>query len=156
MTPKVIILSGIPGCGKSTWAKHYLLTNGWKTTIISRDGIRETHFPVPYIYTKQSEDMVTSIFNDRFTCALENGFDIVIDNTNCKEFWINGLLKFISQNSYGYNVYIKFFDVHLWCAAWRAYWREKKTGKVVPYSVIKAMHKSYKKMNRKQFKAEII
>lgn len=154
MTPKVIILSGIPGSGKSTWTKNYFLNNSWNTTVLSRDDIRESHFPVPYIYTKQNEDLVTTILNDRFKNALANKYDVIIDNTNCKEFWINGLLKFISQNSSGYNVYIKTFNVPLWLAAWRAWRREKRTGKVVPYSVIKAMHKAYKKMDHSQFKSK--
>lgn len=154
MTPKVIILSGIPGSGKSTWAKNFQSVNSWNTRIVSRDDIRESDFVQPYIYTKFNEDQVTARFNFLLRSYLASNLDVILDNTNCKDFWINGLLKTISENTSTHNVYIKFFDVPLWLAAWRAYWREKRTGKVVPYSIIKAMHKAYKKLNRSQFKSK--
>lgn len=43
MTNKVIMLVGIAGSGKSTWATNYeksLMEDGWTTAIISRDDVR--------------------------------------------------------------------------------------------------------------------
>lgn len=158
MTPqaKVVILSGIPGSGKSTWAEKYKSVNSWNTRIVSRDAIRENAFPKPYIYTKQNEDTVTRMFDILLNSYLIDGLDVIIDNTNCKNVWIRNYLKTISENFPKYKVYIKYFDVSLWKAAWRAYWRKRRTGKDVPYSVIKDMHRSFKKMDRSQFKEIIL
>ena len=38
-----ILLSAIPGCGKSTWAKRYASEHP-NTHIVSSDEIRRTHF----------------------------------------------------------------------------------------------------------------
>lgn len=156
MSSKVIILSGIPGSGKSTWAKKYQSTNSWYTRILSRDTIRENAFSQPYIYTKQNEDTVTRMFDILLNSYLTDKLDVIIDNTNCKDFWIKSHLKTILENFPEYKVYIKYFYVPLWKAAWRAYWRKRRTGKDVPYSVIKDMHRSFKKMDRSQFKEIIL
>ena len=153
---KVIILSGIPGSGKSTWATNYLKNNSWTARIVSRDDIREVGFPVPYTYTRENEERVTITFNSLLKTYLSASLDVILDNTNCREGYIDEHIKSILVDFPNTRVYIKFFDVPLWKAAWRVWRRERNTGKVVPYEVVKAMHKNYKKINKQKYSKRIL
>lgn len=87
----VVILIGLSGSGKTTWLQTYV-ENGHKPgdnyTILSRDLIRiELGFCAEdekYLGTKEEEDKVTEIFNQRFKEALENKMEIYIDNMNLR------------------------------------------------------------------------
>ena len=61
---KVIIMSGIPGCGKSTWANNYIANNPKeKVFIVASDEIRkELGGKVQYF---EEEDKVWNIFLTR-------------------------------------------------------------------------------------------
>lgn len=155
--PKIIILSGIPGSGKSTWARFHM-THNWNTAIVSRDCIRDNHFPRPYTYSKANEKKVTEIFNAELEKLIDKGWDIIIDNTHATEYWLDVILKKIidlheeGKNTSEYSVYIKFFDISLWRALYRVWRRKYKTGQVVPGYVVKSMYKTYKKINRLKYK----
>lgn len=154
--PKVIILCGIPASGKSTWTKNHISNNSWTTKSISRDDIRDQFFDQPYIYTKGTEDLVTNIFNEQLNSYINTGYNIILDNTHARERYLDGQLKLILENEEvqrkEYSVYIKFFDVPLWKAYYRAIIRKIKTGKDVPLKVIRDMHRNYKKIDRNKYK----
>ena len=82
---KVIILKGIPGSGKSTWAKEQVLKHD-NLIIVNRDKIREMlkgvykNFP----FGSDMEKLVTSIEDKSIYKALEMGYDIIIDATNLR------------------------------------------------------------------------
>lgn len=42
--PKFIMMVGLPGSGKSTWAKEYVKTSENETVILSSDAVREELF----------------------------------------------------------------------------------------------------------------
>lgn len=76
---KLILLIGIPGSGKTTLAKK-LVERGY--SVISADAIRQE------LYGDESEqgepEKVFSIFFERLDKMMENGSDVVVDNTNLK------------------------------------------------------------------------
>jgi predicted kinase len=154
---KIIILSGVPGSGKSTWANWYIKHN-WNSAIVSRDDIRENYFPHPYVYTGENEEKVTEIFDSQVTKLMDNGWEIILDNTHASDYWLNTTLNKCKALSFrnGYKVYIKFFDVPLWKAQWRVRRRFKKTGKVVPAHVVRNMHKSYKKIDKFKYADSVL
>jgi len=140
MQPRAIILVGIPCSGKSTFARKKK-KEGW--TVLSRDEIRENMMPGVYKFSQKGEEMVTVIFDMRLRYAIYDGMNIILDNTHCKQKYIDDALKKFPSI---YNVEIKYFDIPLWKATWRNIIRRIKTGKWIPFNVMETMYKNYKKL----------
>lgn len=85
---KVIVLIGLPGSGKSTLAKNYL----GLFPKVSRDDIRgelgiggaTPENGKKVVGTKEEEEKVSEIFNERVIRYCEEGKTFVIDNTNLR------------------------------------------------------------------------
>lgn len=145
--PKCLILQGIPTSGKSTWAKkHQLISSmmGESWCIISCDEIRKTFNNKKYKFNKQIEDKVWDHFYKLVERRALLGNNIIIDNTNLKQAYINTIAYLLPDN---YTVQIKCFPISLPKAYIRNYIRWIKTGKWIPLKVIKTMYKNYKKIN---------
>ena len=54
--PKFIMMVGLPGSGKSTWAKEYAKTSENETVILSSDAIREELFRSRGVNTQTPEN----------------------------------------------------------------------------------------------------
>jgi len=74
---KAWVLSGLPGSGKTTWAKK---RTSLKTVIISRDSIREM-LSGKYKVNSKLENLVLQIAKKSVSLALKEGFNIIIDET---------------------------------------------------------------------------
>lgn len=85
--PDVIVMIGISGSGKSTWAEQYTKEHNCK--IISRDTIREelgmVSSDMKYKGNKSQEDKVTKVFNERLLFHVQCGTPVIIDNMNLQE-----------------------------------------------------------------------
>ena len=82
----VVVPIGLSGAGKSTWVKE----NYPDAVVISRDAIREElGFVKPgrkAVLSRQKEDKVSTVFNQRLTDAARDGTKtIVLDNLNLKK-----------------------------------------------------------------------
>mgnify|MGYP000141146693 CR=1 FL=1 len=97
---KLIIMIGISGSGKSTKAKEISERTG--ALIINRDKLREmlfgytesnihNYYNLPDLYLK--ENQITSFQNYLVERALVKGNDVIIDNTNLKQSYINDFIK---------------------------------------------------------------
>lgn len=147
------ILCGIPCSGKSTYANDYYNNNF--VFSISRDDIRESyHFNSPYVYSKQNENKVTEIFNKYCNCKLnDKNFSIIIlDNTHCKEKYIDEIIKQYSNH----NIVIKYFDISLFKAHYRNIIRYFKTDKWIPIKVMNQMYKNYNKINKQKYEKYMV
>ena len=144
MTPQVKILSGIPCSGKSTYAKH--LQGQWNWTILSRDEIRLQLFGKNYKQNTKDEKKVNVVFYDLLKESIRIGSNIVIDNTNCKLSYINELKTWFPRD---YDVEIVYFPISLLRAYYRNVIRWIKTGKFIPFGVIRSMKRNFDKMNKK-------
>lgn len=75
--PRLFILVGIPGCGKSTWARTYF----HRGSIVSSDAIREYKWPgEPYRRERNQE--VFAEFYRRIGEMLKEGEEVVADATS--------------------------------------------------------------------------
>lgn len=80
---KIIVLTGLPGCGKSTVAEE-IIKKEEKAVIVSRDAIRTMlcNGYGKYKHTAIKEGLVKSMAVADMECALERGYLVVIDETN--------------------------------------------------------------------------
>lgn len=101
---KILILTGISGSGKSTFAKQFCSENP-SYLRINRDEIRKSILPFSLneywqqdkTYHQKIEAMVQSLHQNAIYSALKRNWDIVIDNTHLKVAYINDLLKSLSN-----------------------------------------------------------
>ena len=80
--PKLIIMVGIPGSGKSTFAQHYTEdANNISTVWISRDEVRYSLISGRDEYFAKEKD-VFKIFVKKINSALAEGKDVIADATH--------------------------------------------------------------------------
>lgn len=98
---KMILTRGIPGSGKTSWAKDQ---EGFIR--INRDDIRAMLFSV-ILYSRDQEEQVTVIQHGAIKAALKAGQNIIVDDTNLNNKFVRQLMK-IAQ-AYGAEVEFKDF-----------------------------------------------
>lgn len=134
----LLILRGVPGCGKSTFA-HQWLKEGERRARVNRDDIRMQFFGKE---TGVDENMVTQIEHQQVDSLLKAGYSVIVDDTNIRHAYINAFVKIAAK--YGTPVAIKEFDVDLKTAIARNAVRASLGGRDVPTPVIEKMYKSLK------------
>lgn len=108
---KIIILKGLPGSGKSTWAKEYCHKN--KDYIrVNRDDLRNMRGD--YWVPKQ-EDLITDMENTCVLMALKNGKNVILDATNLDDERTKSHIEYFYKNypSDRLKIEYKTFDVPL-------------------------------------------
>lgn len=86
----VIICKGLPGSGKTTFARKWVNEDPGKRVRVNRDDIRRMLGPY---WQPNREELVTQIERDMLRNALLEDFDVVVDATNFKPEWIYMMLK---------------------------------------------------------------
>ncbi len=77
---KIIVMRGLPGCGKSTYAKQYVRDN-LNTIRVCRDDIRDMLTPI-FPFGSKMEELVTLIEDNAIEEALKNKYSVIVDATN--------------------------------------------------------------------------
>ena len=77
--PKIILCRGIPGSGKTTWAKQWALEDPEHRVRFNNDDIRNM---LGKYWVPSREDLVKSLRSAFLLNSMSYGFDIVIDNMN--------------------------------------------------------------------------
>lgn len=95
-TRKVLILRGLQGSGKSTFAKQWVMEDPEHRVRFNRDDIRNM---LGKYWVPSRESLINTIQNDFLSSALYQGYDIVIDNMNLNEKCIEEIKQFV----YGWN-----------------------------------------------------
>ena len=131
---KLIILCGISGSGKSTFASEKVQNNPEKYIIINRDKLREAHYgyleeTINEYYNRTDlqylESQITAVQDSLINFWLRRGKDVVIDATNLKKEYIKNFDKF------GFPIEILYFDITLKEALTRDMCRNRKVGEDV-------------------------
>lgn len=103
---KVIILQGIPGSGKTTWARDFLLTHP-DYIRISRDDIRNMRGK--YWIPKQ-ENYISDIENYCLLQALSYRYNIILDNTNLNHKTLDNIKSIVEKYNKDYVIIYKLFN----------------------------------------------
>lgn len=90
----VILTIGLPGSGKTTWAKHYVEKND-NFIRISRNDIRSMFGKK--VFSKQREALVSIIESSAVRGALKKGFNIIIDANNLNPKVVTKWVKFVER-----------------------------------------------------------
>lgn len=89
---KVILTKGLPGSGKSTWAKDYIAKNtGWKR--VNKDDLRA--MIDNGAYSKDNENFVLTVRDNIILSAVKQGYNIIVDDTNLVEKHINHIKELV-------------------------------------------------------------
>ncbi len=147
----IYIMIGISGSGKSTLART--LMNG-NQVIVSRDSLRNSLFgytdeTVHEYYRrpdfKACEDKVTKFFNDQVRYALNNGMDVVADNTHLQASYVNAYKQF--------GVELKL--VWWGCDSSQAIYRDQRRTRCVGESVIRKQALQFAKFRNTDIEDQI-
>ena len=137
---KIIFCQGIPGSGKSTWAKAFVADEqktGERWVRINRDDIRSMMIAG---WNKKREGVIRSARNGLIVAALRDGYNVIVDDTNFgSTVW--KIIDHINQTlpGFAYDYQIKRFD----CTLSDALRRNAARRNPVPEGRIRDMHRQY-------------
>jgi predicted kinase len=117
---KILITIGLSGSGKSTWAKEFCRNNS-NYLRINRDDIRKSMLVVSLNEYHQWENdakyriekLVSEQQNQLMLNALNDGWNVVLDNTHLKLSYINEYKKLLTENFEEFEISYKFVDTPL-------------------------------------------
>lgn len=107
---EVIILQGIQGSGKSTWALDYVTKEPTKRVRINRDSIRKMFGKC---WVLEREELCNEIEDKAIAYAMVRGFDIVIDDTNLNPKSLKHIKELILNVDNKANIIYKLFNTPL-------------------------------------------
>lgn len=107
---EVIILQGIQGSGKSTWALDYVTKEPTKRVRINRDSIRKMFGKY---WVLEREELCNEIEDKAIAYAMVRGFDIVIDDTNLNPKSLKHIKELILNVDNKANIIYKLFNTPL-------------------------------------------
>ena len=145
-TIKLLVLVGIPGSGKSTYARKLVKGSSDKWVIVNRDDIRDM---LGDYWIPSRENLVTDIEDDMIQESLRHGYNVIIDATN-----INPKTKRRIENNVElmktfvpYNIIIEYkvIKVSLRTAIRRDFFRGLFGGRKVGKKIIKKFYDEIKK-----------
>lgn len=148
--PVAYILSGPPGSGKSTWVKKFLnIRRPGQWCVICKDNIRTEYFGINYQKDGQNERVVTEVFNNRLDHEIKEKINVIIDDCNLKENYIDHLIKEFKAG--GYKIQVLFFNANIRILYWRNLKRWFTTNRFIPFKDLKENKKTFDKIDRLKY-----
>ena len=147
---QIIVLIGISGSGKSTYAREFIQKNP-SYLRLNRDDLRRSLLPVPLNdYWKWAnnrkdpiERVVTQLEKTALTAALDGGWNVILDNTHLRERTLDDIIKQVENRTV--LVTFKPFDVPLD----EAIRRDAARPDVVGEAVIREQFSRYQQLKKK-------
>lgn len=139
---KLIIFVGPPLSGKTTLRNKMMEESRRKRepmVYVNRDEERWKRFGRMYKHSNWAELEINKILKEKYKYYNELGADVIIDNTNLKQKFINDIIKFFPD----YKVEYVYFNVPLWKLHLRNVKRLITQGRWIPIKVINRMFKEY-------------
>ncbi len=153
---KIIVIVGLSGSGKSTWARAFCRDNpNWLR--INRDDIRKSMLSVSLNEYHQwnndakyrIEKLVTVQQNQLLIKALEDGWNVILDNTHLTLSYLNEYRKLLTEHFEELTIEYKLFETNIEdCIE-----RDKNRIDVVGEAVVRAQAEKLKIL-KKNFKFE--
>ena len=94
MKHELIILQGIQGSGKTTWAKNWVKEDPKHRVRFNQDDIRNM-FGVYWVPSRES--LVKTMHNSFLNEAMLEGYDIVLDNMNLNQNTLNEIKEIVEE-----------------------------------------------------------
>lgn len=107
---KFIILQGIQGSGKTTWALNWVKENPIKRVRVNKDSIRKMFGKY---WLPDKEKLVKCIRNACIEEAILDGYDVVSDDMNLSDNTINELVELIKSIKPNISIEYKLFNTPL-------------------------------------------
>jgi len=93
----IFVLVGPPASGKSTWATEYVTKNRGTAIRLNRDSLRMMLTNTLASLPGGTEVIVSDLVNTGIEMGLEWGFDVIVDQTNCKKKYIDRIVERFSH-----------------------------------------------------------
>lgn len=139
--PEIKITIGVPGSGKSTFAKYWLRTEpNWMR--VNRDDYRAMHFSKDNM-SWEDENKLSVMIEGAITFAIDKGINVLIDNTHCKAEFLHSIIDNFSNKAH---ISFKTFDVPLDVLKKRCQDRYEQTGKYIPVKVIEKYFNDFERL----------
>ncbi len=143
---KIILTKGIQASGKSTWAKQFVKDSNGKVKRINRDELR-LMIDVGQ-WSRENEKLIVKLRNQILISCIQNGYDVVIDDTNlAKNIW-DDICKVINSLNKNIELTEKCFPVDVETAVFRDSQRGLQS---VGEKVVRDTYKRYVKSNKDIF-----
>ena len=151
--PKLFMLIGLPGAGKSTWIRNQTLTDD--AIILSTDAyIEDRALAEDKTYSEAFEDHIydaTSQLHEDLEYAMQNGKDIVWDQTNLT---LRGRREKLSRVMGSYEKIAVVFNTP--DDIGERLMKRESAGKIIPVSILTSMKNSYEPPTRFEGFSQII
>lgn len=135
MTGTLLIARGLPGSGKSTWAKAWVALDPTHRTRLNRDDLRASLHGGFHGY--ETEQQVTQVQHLSAEAFLKRGIDVITDDTNLVAKYVKEWLTLAEKVGAEVEWHDEFLDVSLDECISRD---EKRTVGYVGNKVIRDMH----------------
>lgn len=133
----LVLTRGLPGSGKTTWAKAWVDEDPAHRARLNRDDLRRQMFNKPFL-DYAGEQAVTHAQQSAAKALLRSGRDVVVDDTNLRAKYVRAWIDLSAEA--GANVRIReFIDVSVDECIRRDAEREQPVGE----QVIRGMHDRY-------------
>lgn len=140
----IIITVGPPLAGKSTWAKGFVKRNP-EYVRVNRDDLRYMLKDSLRVGSDR-EALITRISESIVKESLESGNKVILDNTHCKNKYIEEICAKFPNEQY----IVVYFIEPMWKLKLRNILRWIKTGKWIPPHVIDQMDINMRRMDLHQ------
>ena len=136
--PTIVVITGIPGSGKSYYANKLVKAHKHSAIIVNRDGIRSM---LGEYWVPSRESLVSILEQNTIKEGLKANYDVIVDATNLNPKTIKSLTQIAST----YNADITYHSIVV--SPINAYikvlWRTMLGGRYISYKVIKGFYDRY-------------